>query len=124
RDRWWDEAVEAAASEGRHADAPASTPSAPSTPYMLIYTSGTTGRPKGAVHVHGGFPIKAAEDLAHTFDLRRGDGLFWSLVARHRITHLGLSPTVVRALIPHGADPVRSQDLASLRILGSTGEPW
>jgi acetyl-CoA synthetase len=44
---------------------------------MLIYTSGTTGRPKGAVHVHGGFPIKAAEDLAHTFDLRRGDALFW-----------------------------------------------
>ena len=36
---------------------------------MIIYTSGTTGRPKGAVHVHGGFPIKAAQDLAHTFDL-------------------------------------------------------
>ena len=41
----------------------------PETPYMIIYTSGTTGRPKGAVHVHGGFPIKAAQDLAHTFDL-------------------------------------------------------
>src|SRR5712691_5840637 len=35
----------------------------PEDPYMLIYTSGTTGRPKGAVHVHGGFPIKAAQDL-------------------------------------------------------------
>ena len=45
-------------------------PTDPETPYMLIYTSGTTGRPKGAVHVHGGFPIKAAQDLAHTFDLR------------------------------------------------------
>ena len=44
---------------------------------MIIYTSGTTGRPKGAVHVHGGFPIKGAQDLAHCFDLRRGDGLFW-----------------------------------------------
>ena len=44
---------------------------------MLIYTSGTTGQPKGAVHVHGGFPIKAAQDLAHTFDLRAGDALFW-----------------------------------------------
>jgi acetyl-CoA synthetase len=53
-----------------------------------------------------------------------GPDRIWSLVARHRITHLGLSPTVVRALIPHGADPVRSSDLASLRILGSTGEPW
>ena len=40
---------------------------------MVIYTSGTTGEPKGTVHVHGGFPIKAAQDLAHTFDLRSGD---------------------------------------------------
>ena len=30
---------------------------------MIIYTSGTTGRPKGAVHTHGGFPIKAAQDM-------------------------------------------------------------
>ena len=49
----------------------------PETPYMIIYTSGTTGRPKGAVHVHGGFPIKGAQDLAHCFDLGPGDRLFW-----------------------------------------------
>jgi acetyl-CoA synthetase len=130
---------------------------------MLIYTSGTTGRPKGAVHVHGGFPVKAAQDLAHTFDLRSGDALFWftdlgwmmgpwaisgsllrgarlvlyegapdhpgpdrlwSIAARHGVTHLGLSPTVVRALIPHGPEPVRAHPSAGLRVLGSTGEPW
>ena len=34
-------------------------------PFMVIYTSGTTGKPKGAQHVHGGFPVKAAQDLAH-----------------------------------------------------------
>ena len=39
-------------------------------PFMLIYTSGTTGRPKGTVHYHAGFPLKAAQDLAHLFDLR------------------------------------------------------
>lgn len=49
----------------------------PEDPYMLIYTSGTTGRPKGAVHVHGGFPVKAAQDLAHVFDLQSGDLLWW-----------------------------------------------
>jgi acetyl-CoA synthetase len=130
---------------------------------MIIYTSGTTGRPKGAVHVHGGFPIKGAQDLAHCFDLGAGDRLFWftdlgwmmgpwaisgalllgaelvlyegapdypgpdrlwALVARHGVTHLGLSPTVVRALMAHGTDPVRAHDLSSLRVLGSTGEPW
>ena len=28
-------------------------------PLMLIYTSGTTGKPKGTVHTHAGFPLKA-----------------------------------------------------------------
>jgi len=37
---------------------------------------------------------------------------------------MGLSPTAVRALMPHGADHPRGHDLSSLRILGSTGEPW
>jgi acetyl-CoA synthetase len=159
RDIDWDEAMVAA-----EADSPVTAPTTdPETPYMLIYTSGTTGRPKGAVHVHGGFPIKGAQDLAHTFDLRPGDALFWftdlgwmmgpwaisgsllvgarlvlyegapdfpgpdriwALAARHGVTHLGLSPTVVRALIPHGTDPPRAHDLAPLRVLGSTGEPW
>jgi acetyl-CoA synthetase len=138
-------------------------PTDPETPYMVIYTSGTTGVPKGTVHVHGGFPIKAAQDLAHTFDLRAGDRLFWftdlgwmmgpwtvsgslllgatpvlyegapdtpgpdrlwQVAARHRVTHIGVSPTLVRALLVHGADPVRGHDLSSLRVLGSTGEPW
>ncbi|MEA2536761.1 MAG: acetyl-CoA synthetase, partial [Chloroflexota bacterium] len=138
-------------------------PTDPEAPYMVIYTSGTTGQPKGTVHVHGGFPIKAAQDLAHTFDLRRGDALcwftdlgwmmgpwaisgalllgarlvmyegapdwpdagrLWSLVARHRITHFGVSPTLIRALRVHGEAPVRDHDLSSLRVIGSTGEPW
>jgi acetyl-CoA synthetase len=178
RDRWWDEAEAAVGgSPGSVGGSPGSTARSgsgdrafperpdtdPETPYMVIYTSGTTGRPKGAVHVHGGFPIKAAQDLAHCFDLGPADTLFWftdlgwmmgpwaisgslllgarlvlyegtpdfpgpdrlwSIVARHRVTHLGLSPTVVRALIPHGIEPVRAHDRSSLRVLGSTGEPW
>ncbi|HYP38731.1 MAG TPA: AMP-binding protein, partial [Chloroflexia bacterium] len=44
---------------------------------MIIYTSGTTGRPKGVVHVHSGFPVKAAQELAHCFDLHAGERLFW-----------------------------------------------
>ena len=164
RDRWWDEAMAAASAALIDEDGGTPGPDTdPETPYMLIYTSGTTGKPKGAVHVHGGFPIKAAQDLAHTFDLRAGDALFWftdlgwmmgpwaisgalllgarlvlyegapdfprpdrlwELAARHGVTHLGLSPTVIRALIPHGTAPVRGHDLSALRVLGSTGEPW
>jgi acetyl-CoA synthetase len=48
----------------------------------------------------------------------------WALAARHRVSVLGLSPTAVRALMPHGDDWVRRHDLSALRILGSTGETW
>lgn len=135
----------------------------PEDPCMIIYTSGTTGRPKGAVHVHGGFPVKAAQDMAHCFDVAPGDlimwftdlgwmmgpwliygGLLlgatvflydgapdypapdrlWDMVERHGITHLGLSPTVIRALAPAGTEWVKRHDLSSLRVLGGTGEPW
>ena len=46
------------------------------------------------------------------------------MVERHGITILGVSPTLVRALIKHGVEPIRSHDLSGLRILASTGEPW
>ncbi|MBV9041897.1 MAG: AMP-binding protein [Acidimicrobiia bacterium] len=48
----------------------------------------------------------------------------WSFIERHRVTVLGISPTLIRALMPHGDDPVKGHDLSSLRVLGSTGEPW
>lgn len=51
------------------------------------------------------------------------DRLF-EMVARHRITHLGVAPTAIRLLRRAGDDLAASHDLSSLRILGSTGEPW
>ncbi|MBL6081746.1 AMP-binding protein [Belnapia sp. T18] len=50
---------------------------APDEPMMVIYTSGTTGKPKGAVHTHGGFPLKIAHDAAVHFDIGAGDVFFW-----------------------------------------------
>jgi acetyl-CoA synthetase len=53
-----------------------------------------------------------------------GPDRLWALVERHQVNILGVSPTLVRSLMKHGETPVRSHDLSSLRILGSTGEPW
>jgi acetyl-CoA synthetase len=48
----------------------------------------------------------------------------WSICARHEVTHLGIAPTAIRALIAHGDEHPYKHDLSSLRILGSSGEPW
>ena len=53
-----------------------------------------------------------------------GPERLWALVERHGVNILGVSPTLIRALMRHGEAPVRRYDLSSLRILGSTGEPW
>ncbi|MEV4421139.1 AMP-binding protein [Patulibacter sp. NPDC049589] len=45
---------------------------------MLAYTSGTTGPPKGAVHTHAGFLVKAASEIAYAFDVRPGDVVLWA----------------------------------------------
>jgi acetyl-CoA synthetase len=157
RDVLWDTLLE------EHPEPLATERLDPEAPFMIIYTSGTTGRPKGAVHVHAGFPLKAAQDLAHGFDMGAADTLFWftdigwmmgpwlifgslllggtmvlyegtpdtpaadrlwRMVADHKVTILGVSPTLVRGLMPAGDELPARHDLSSLRILGGTGEPW
>jgi acetyl-CoA synthetase len=49
------------------------------------------------------------------------DDRLWRLVESEQVTMLGLSPTLVRALIPKGEPQA---DLSSLRALCTTGEPW
>jgi acetyl-CoA synthetase len=128
-------------------------------PYLLAYTSGTTGRPKGALHVQGGFLISIAREACYQADAQPSDIVhfatdmgwimgpwtvvgagaagativfaegtpdhpadrLWKLVDEERVTILGCSPTLIRALIPHGAP---RSDLSSLRTIVTTGEPW
>jgi len=53
-----------------------------------------------------------------------GPDRVWSLVEKHGLTQLGLSPTAVRLLIRQGGGEVENHPMETLRILGSTGEPW
>ncbi len=48
----------------------------------------------------------------------------WSLVDRHKVTALGVSPTLIRALRRYGDEIMHRHDLSSLRKFASTGEPW
>ena len=157
RDHWWHDEM------SRQPELAPTEPTAAEDPLMIIYTSGTTGKPKGAVHTHCGFPVKAAQDMAFGADVQPGDVLYWmtdmgwmmgpwqvfgvtllgatmflydgspdypgpdrlwAMVHRHRITTLGVSPTLIRSLIKFGDEPVKRHDLSSLRAFASTGEPW
>lgn len=53
-----------------------------------------------------------------------GPGRLWEIVEKHKISILGVSPTLIRLLMTHGDDPVELHDLSSLRYFASTGEPW
>jgi acetyl-CoA synthetase len=153
RDRFWDELVPETA-EGlslRQVDS--------EHPYLLAYTSGTTGKPKGALHVQGGFLVSIAREVAYQTDVKPGDRIhfatdmgwimgpwtvvgggacgatvvytegapdfpperLWQLVESERVTMLGVSPTLIRALLAKG-DP--EPDLSSLKAICTTGEPW
>jgi acetyl-CoA synthetase len=128
-------------------------------PYLLTYTSGTTGQPKGVLHVHGGFLVSIAREVAYQTDVNEGDVVhfatdmgwimgpwtvvgagaigativfaegapdwpddrLWRTIEQERVTMLGVSPTLIRALIPKG-DP--QADTSSLRAIATTGEPW
>ena len=48
----------------------------------------------------------------------------WEIIEKHKIKTLGVSPTAIRVLKAEGLDWVKKHDLSSLRLLGSTGEPW
>jgi acetyl-CoA synthetase len=48
----------------------------------------------------------------------------WKLIDKHKISIFGISPTAIRLLMRYGDEWVNKHNLDSLRILGSTGEPW
>lgn len=50
-------------------------------------------------------------------------GRFWRLIQDHRVSYLGVSPTIVRSLMRYG-DEIERYDLSSLRITASGGEAW
>lgn len=48
---------------------------------------------------------------------------FWQIVEKFRVTIFYTAPTVIRALMRYGPEPVTKHDISSLRLLGSVGEP-
>ena len=75
-------------------------------PAAIVYTSGTTGRPKGSVHVHGGFLVKIRRDPTFAFELMQ------SLSRRIRSTP---ASSAAIALNARASSPTSSRDVAVTR---------
>jgi acetyl-CoA synthetase len=50
-------------------------------------------------------------------------GIWWELIERYGVTVFYTAPTAIRACIKWGAEHPQKQDLSSLRLLGTVGEP-
>jgi acetyl-CoA synthetase len=101
RDHWWNE-IPADTAEITN-PAPAESLD-PNDPLMIIYTSGTTGAPKGILHSHLGFLLKAATDFGYAFDIQHDDTVAW-------IADMGwmLGPLMIIGCLHFGATAVLTE---------------
>lgn len=78
----------------------------------------------------GPWEIMGVQNVGGCFLIYEGNPVYpdhervLDMVSRHRLTHLGLSPTYGRSLKTKGDDWIAKYDLSSLKFLGSTGEPF
>lgn len=78
----------------------------------------------GPILVFGGLQVGATVVLAEGAPNYPQRDRLWRLIERHRVSYLGLAPTVARLSMSLEDAVIDSIDLSSLRVIVSTGEPW
>lgn len=73
--------------------------------------------------VYGPLGLGSTVLLYEGIPLYPGPDRFWQIVEKFSVNIFYTAPTVIRALMRFGSEPVKKYDITSLRILGSVGEP-
>jgi acetyl-CoA synthetase len=73
--------------------------------------------------IYGPLGLGGTSLIYEGIPLYPGPDRFWQIVEKFRVTIFYTAPTVIRALMRFGTEPVQKHDLSSLRLLGSVGEP-
>ncbi|MDD2729650.1 AMP-binding protein [Malikia sp.] len=78
----------------------------------------------GPILVFGGLLVGSTVVLAEGAPNFPQPDRLWRLVERHRVSYLGLAPTVARLSMSIDPQLLAQRDLSALRVIVSTGEAW
>jgi acetyl-CoA synthetase len=93
-------------------------------PTDVFWCTADVGWVTGHTYIaYGPLAVGATEIVFEGVPTYPDAGRFWKMIQDHKVTVFYTAPTAIRSLIKAGGELPNKYDLASLRILGTVGEP-
>jgi acetyl-CoA synthetase len=93
-------------------------------PADVFWCTADVGWVTGHTYIaYGPLAVGATEIIFEGVPTYPDAGRFWKMIEKHKVSVFYTAPTAIRSLIKAGAELPKNYDLASLRLLGTVGEP-